>query len=439
MGTRKLRAKKYKSIYEYYKDSDPDKKTIAHYISYWSNDPSHKNGGTTKKERVNTLDPQEALKMLNQRKAESEQKKIDREELESVGSGAVFTIDQVATEYFKERKKTGNIQKDMQRYIKHIGNCLYKTLETKSGKGYKLTTDVNQFDVSIRGRGYVTKDYKRPVDDLSLNLGEMIIKDLDPNALMRLISALEKKGLSAKTISSNLNLLKAITNHAISEGYIVLNPFKNKKSKVEVPKEDRKRLFTPEERKEIFIQSRYDIPYLDKQGNQVMKRGKPSFLYSGDKRVFMLLKMLYFTGQRPKSIIGLRVRDIDLKKKQISIDAIKDQSGTFVPISDKLYPLLSLWIKGCDANKRLFDIEYVTFQVKTQALFEKYNKGLDYKKHRYQWASMYTFRHTAATVMLAKTNNIKTVQTVLNHSDPKVTAIYAKLLNDAKMEGVNVL
>lgn len=77
--------------------------------------------------------------------------------------------------------------------------------------------------------------------------------------------------------------------------------------------------------------------------------------------------------------------------------------------------------------------------MKTLKLFAPYNKGLDYKKHRYQWASMYSFRHTAATVMLAKTDNIKTVQTVMNHSDPKVTAIYAKLLDDAKRKGVNVL
>ena len=34
MGFRKIRAKKYNSIYEYYKDSDVDKKTIAYYIMY---------------------------------------------------------------------------------------------------------------------------------------------------------------------------------------------------------------------------------------------------------------------------------------------------------------------------------------------------------------------------------------------------------------------
>lgn len=416
MGTRKLRAKKYKSVYEYYKDSDPDKKTIAHYISYWEHDSSHKNGGTTKKERVDTLDPTEALKLLNKRKEESEKKKIEREELEAVGSGAVFTIDQVATEYFKERKKVSNLHKDMMKYVRHMGNCLYATIDTNSGKGYRLTNDVLTYDVEVRGRGYVTRYFQRAEDDKSMNIGSVIIKDLNPDTLRRLILALEKKGLSAKTVAIHLNLLQAITNHAISEGYIVANPFKNKKAKVDIPKEERKRLFSLHEREEIFASAK-----------------------KSNEKLYVLFSMLYYTGQRPKSIIGLRAKDIDLDKKQISIDSIKEQSGTFVPISDTLYPILASWIEELEPEEKLFDTVYDTLRKQAQKIFEPYNKGLDHTKDRHRWASMYSFRHTAATVMLAKTNNIKTVQTILNHSDPKVTAIYAKLLNDAKQEGVNVL
>jgi len=34
MGFRKVRGKKYNSIYEYYKNADPDKRTVAYYIMY---------------------------------------------------------------------------------------------------------------------------------------------------------------------------------------------------------------------------------------------------------------------------------------------------------------------------------------------------------------------------------------------------------------------
>ena len=34
MGFRKVKGKKYNSIYEYYKNSDKDKKTVAYYIMY---------------------------------------------------------------------------------------------------------------------------------------------------------------------------------------------------------------------------------------------------------------------------------------------------------------------------------------------------------------------------------------------------------------------
>lgn len=441
MGFRKVKSRKKKGTYagvqEYFRDSDHDKATVAHYISYWVADPSHTKGGTTKKERVDTLDPNEALEILQQRQKESKQKKIDREELQVVGSGAVLTIDQVATEYFHERKKVGNLEKDMKRYVKHIGTLLYKTITVNRGRGYELTPETKTYEAWTRSHGIVTRPYRRK-DDL-LSVGSVIIKDLEPNVLMRLISALEKKDLSPKTIASIMNLLKAIVNHAISEGYIIVNPFLNKKSKVNVPKEDRKRLFTQEEIKDVFIQSRHSIMELDKEGNQVVTRGKKCWFYEGDKRVFLLLKMLYYTAQRPKSIIELRVRDIDLEQRLISIDAIKGQSGTSVPISPKLYPLLKLWIKGCDADTKLFNIGYVTFRHNTAKLFQKYNAGLDYKKHRYMWVSMYTFRHTSATVILAKTGNMKMAQTILGHSDPRMTATYAKLLDDAKRGGINVL
>jgi hypothetical protein len=43
LGFRKIRAKKYSGIYEYFKDSDNDKRTIAYYISYRDLDNKVKN------------------------------------------------------------------------------------------------------------------------------------------------------------------------------------------------------------------------------------------------------------------------------------------------------------------------------------------------------------------------------------------------------------
>ena len=64
MGFRKVSGKKYNSIYEYYKDSDHDKKTIAYYIMY--RDLENK----PKKIKCDALNKDDALKILNDKKLE---------------------------------------------------------------------------------------------------------------------------------------------------------------------------------------------------------------------------------------------------------------------------------------------------------------------------------------------------------------------------------
>ncbi len=409
----KSKAKKYNSIKEYYRKEDKDKKTIAHQIIYW-------NGKSSKRERIETTDLDEALKILNQRRDEVSRKKLHREESEII-EGKDLTVDEVATEYFYNRKKRGNIKKDMQRHIQHIGDKLYKVIDSDNKRGWLVTKEIDTFTVTLKAKtdtGYkqVTRYYQRDEENTSTSLGTVLIKDLDADYIAKLIKTLKRKELSNKTVASIINLLKAITGRAISKGYIVRNPFLDEDTKVEVKESFIMRLFTEKEIQQIF-----------KEAKEL------------DKRVFVLFNMLYYTGQRPKSIIGLRVKDINLTQRTITIASIKGQASTFVPISDKLYSILQDWIKGLDVDAKIFNIEYVGFQKYASKLFAKYNKGLDYKEDRDKWSSMYTFRHTSATVMLTKTKNIKAVQSVLNHSDQRMTDRYAKIIDEVKREGVNVL
>ena len=64
MAFRKIRGKKYNSIYEYYKDSDHDKKTLAYYIMYRDLD------NKPKKIKTAANNKDEALQILNDKKVE---------------------------------------------------------------------------------------------------------------------------------------------------------------------------------------------------------------------------------------------------------------------------------------------------------------------------------------------------------------------------------
>ena len=72
-------------------------------------------------------------------------------------------------------------------------------------------------------------------------------------------------------------------------------------------------------------------------------------------------------------------------------------------------------------------------------LFSLYNGGKTFKTHRDTWISFYTLRHSAATNVLAATGNMEAAQDLLNHSDSKMTKVYAKMLKADKKRAVNVL
>ena len=98
MGFRKIRAKKYSGIYEYFKDSDNDKTTIAYYISYRDID------NKIKKVKCNATSKDDALKILNDKRAELTK---DRNEIKKDASllnrkimNNNLTLEDVAKLYF---------------------------------------------------------------------------------------------------------------------------------------------------------------------------------------------------------------------------------------------------------------------------------------------------------------------------------------------------
>ena len=98
MGFRTIKAKKYNSIYEYFKDSDKDKKTTAYYILYRDID------NNPKKIKCDARNKEEALKILNDKKAEIAKDRVaiqkDASLLHQKVMNNNLTLEDVAKLYF---------------------------------------------------------------------------------------------------------------------------------------------------------------------------------------------------------------------------------------------------------------------------------------------------------------------------------------------------
>ena len=119
MPLRKMKQKKFKGIYEYYRSSDPDKATTAYYISVRNTE------GMPAKVKTEANTPEEAVTALAYYKAKrGHTPTIQRHRL---------TLSELAVQYFTQRT-TSNNNKDKRRFELHAEPILGKMLITKITK-----------------------------------------------------------------------------------------------------------------------------------------------------------------------------------------------------------------------------------------------------------------------------------------------------------------
>ncbi len=368
MPLRKMKLKKFKGIYEYYKASDHDKTTIAYYISVRDAE------GKPKKIKTSATTAEEAVTALAHYKA--------TRKTTPVAQNHRLTLSDLAEKFFNERT-TSNNAKEQRMFKLHIQPVL----------GSKLISKVT------------TGDIKRLQKHLEKKQVPSSIKKDAPLMLM-----------SNKSINNITDIASMIMNWAQDPDQGYLPDQKREIKKLPVDNE-RSRTFSEKEINLIFDST------------------------ESDTRIFIML--MYYTAQRPESILRLQKKHI--VNGSIHISSIKKQSSHKVPISDKLEQILSPWIKDLKANDFIITkskkrMPYQTMSGRVSKLFkEKFNKDLNYKQDSKQWASLYTLRHTALTNIYENTEDIYAAQSIANHSSVQMTQRYAKKSEQLKRNAVKGL
>lgn len=285
------------------------------------------------------------------------------------------TMDELATEFFESKKENKNNHREKQKYNNHIAPYFKK----------KKSSELLPKDITL------------------------------------LQNRLKEKELSPKSINNITDLLRSLLRFAVINGYAPADSYKMDGYPRLAVDNIAERVFTPDEVRELI------------------ERIKKT-------RLKLFISMAYFTAQRPASLLALRKKDI--KNGQIYFAAIKGQKSHNIVIHPELEPLLNEWILNLNDDEYIFwgaergksyPITYERLQMEASKLFEPYNKGLDYTVDRKQWASLYTLRHSAATNILSATGNIALAGQVLNHSDPRMTQRYSKIVDEQKKTAIGVL
>lgn len=169
---------------------------------------------------------------------------------------------------------------------------------------------------------------------------------------------------------------------------------------------------------------------------------------SEGKRDYSILILMLFTGLRKAEVCSLKVGSVGEYRSQKIINVIgKGKRFRRIPLKTEVYTAILDYWKSIQLNKSNDSPMFYTlgkhggWGVKpltvtaVDCLVRKYSKMALIKKHIHP----HSLRHTFATQLLDRGNDLQTVSELLGHSSLLTTRIYTHSNDDRKLEAISKL
>ncbi len=389
MGFRKVSGKKYNSIYEYYKDSDHDKKTIAYYVMY--RDLENK----PKKIKCDATNKDDALKILNDKKLEltKDRKAIKRDSslLHQKIMNNNLSLDDVAKLYFpsKTAKSTDMIESSYNRLVRPtLGQMKIKKIKTED------------------------------------------IKDL--SNILKNTPSRQGTPLNPRTIKKVISELRALFNWAIKQAYIDKNPVIVKEI-IKVDRNEPGRVLSDEELEKLWNLDEFVIRHrLFLFLKTCYHTGaRPSGVLTIQvKHINFSKGTIHIRAMKQGKPYEARVGKelLDLLKNWIKEHDLKHDNFIFYPI--QLY-------KRAKTDKEKQEIKntavkYGRYSESLRIIFDRhFNQDIGTYDLAYR-VTVYTMRRTAATKVYKKFGIVH-AKRFLNHTEIDTTMKYLNIEDDMEL------
>jgi integrase len=206
------------------------------------------------------------------------------------------------------------------------------------------------------------------------------------------------------TVNKELNCLKAMLNRAVAWGYLRTNTLKGMKVLKEPP--GRLRYLTVEE-KDRLLEACAVSPSL-----------RP------------IVELAIHTGMHRGEILGLYWRDIDLRRRTITLHQTKNNERRVIPINARVATILKALPRHLDTDALFSGING---NMVTMAFRRACQRAgiLDCRFH--------DLRHTFGSHLAMEGFNLRTIQQLLGHRDLRMTTRYAHLSAEHLQQAVNRL
>lgn len=346
----------------------------------------------------------------------------------------------------RESTRTSSEQQAIQYCIKRITELQKEAKQQASGELPSITIN----DAFVRYYQEKVQYYSQPKQILSRlnfiknNIGVKYLHEIDKTVLGNFVE-MRKQTVSNATINRELSALSAIRTLAINFWGCKTNDAKPLQFKQLEPAENIK-----------FLE--------DWEMAQTIIDRAPSHLKP-------IIYTALYTGMRKGNILGLKWSDINFKANTITVQ-VKDKNtlggkNHTIPMVDKLreillaQPRINEYVfnyqdKPIDNIKRSWANIFYEFvkadKVKPDDVIEtrdiRNKKTGEMEKITYKrvlrdpalpYVNFHTLRHTAATWILKKTNNLRITKEILGHANINTTMKYAHVLDEEKRNALNAV
>ena len=310
--------------------------------------------------------------------------KLYQKEAELLDRGFIITADLLRDAYFdkvesiKERSLFEVFEEHNQEQEKLIGNGVSKATHWVSVYTIRLL------------REFVQQKYKRE---------DLYLRELNLNFIQSFHSFLRiDKGMAQNSSTKHLKLLKKIINLSVANSYMAFNPFSTYKVEREPVEID----FLDEEELRKMINFDTPLPRLE--------RAKDMFLFG----CFTGLSYIDIKTLTPEHFEKDSASRIWIKKRRV-------KTGVLSRIP--LLPIAKLILDKYKGGEKLLPIQ-------DPADINKYLKDIAILCGINKRICFHTSRHTfASTVTLANNISLEVVSKMLGHTNTRMTAHYAKLID----------
>ena len=234
----------------------------------------------------------------------------------------------------------------------------------------------------------------------------------------------EVKKYKPATIALKLIVVRRLYAAAVEKGLILSNPAIG----IKPPRE----CHDPAER----------ITYLEQPEIPHLLNAIPTDKSVAHTRDRLLVAVMVMEGCRTVEMHRLSIKDIIRRGKNVGLRVKGKRSLRIVPLTPDLVQLLELYLEARQQAREELTLDTPMFisvarnnrgsrltRRSIQRIVDQYLKATNLKHTPGRTLSAHSLRHTAGTLALRTGSDLRQVQDLLGHADPRTTAIYAHVGN----------